>query len=165
MPRQVSSLWEKAGDRGTTNRVLPPHRTLGVKTMSAEPPRVLDVGQCNMDHGNISAMLAQRFGAAVERAHTIDEALAALRTAHYDLVLANRVFDADGAEGLDLIRRMQTDPQTRAVPVMMVSNYADAQETAVALGAQPGFGKAALDRPETIAALAPHLSRQPASRE
>ncbi len=132
--------------------------------MNAEPPRVLDVGQCNMDHGNISAMLSQRFGAAVQRAHTIDEAFAALRSDHYALVLANRVFDADGAEGLDLIRRMQTDPQTRNVPVMLVSNYADAQETAVALGARPGFGKAALDRPETIAALAPILTQSPAAK-
>lgn len=132
--------------------------------MSTGSPMVLDVGQCNMDHGNLSAMLAERFGAAVQRAHTIDEALAALRNAHYDLVLANRVFDADGAEGLDLIRRMQTDPQTRSIPVMLVSNYADAQETAVALGARPGFGKAALDRPETIAVLAPFLSPAPVAK-
>ena len=41
----------------------------------------------------------------------------------------------------------------RRVPVMLVSNYEDAQREAVAKGALPGFGKAALGQPHTLARL------------
>jgi hypothetical protein len=40
-----------------------------------------------------------------------------------------------------------------AAPVMLVSNYPEYQEKAVAMGALPGFGKAALREPETLAML------------
>ena len=40
---------------------------------------------------------------------------------------------------------------------MMVSNYADAQDKAVADGAVSGFGKAALDDPATVELLGTYL--------
>jgi len=43
------------------------------------------------------------------------------------------------------------------VPVMLVSNFADAQAQAVESGALPGFGKAALNAPETLARLKEQL--------
>ena len=123
-------------------------------------PRVLDVGQCDFDHDNISRMLAEEFGADVKRAATGEDAFRALEAAHYDLVLVNRVLDADGASGLDLIQRILASEDIRATPTMLVSNYADAQDAAVALGAARGFGKNTLTSPETRDLLAPMLDRQ-----
>jgi two-component system chemotaxis response regulator CheY len=119
--------------------------------------RVLSVGQCAFDHGNVSRALSGQFGAQVEAAATAREALDAVRRGGYDLVLVNRVFDADGGSGLDLIREVKKE--AAAVPVMLVSNFADAQEEAVKAGALPGFGKAALSAPETLARLEAHLGQ------
>lgn len=126
-------------------------------TMTEQTPRVLDVGQCDMDHGAIAGMLQREFGAAVDRADTADEALAAIRQEQYDLVLVNRIFDHDGSEGLGLIQRLKADEKRATVPVMLVSNYEEAQDQAVAGGAVRGFGKAVVEAPETIKALAAHL--------
>jgi hypothetical protein len=48
-------------------------------------PRVLSVGQCGFDHRSISGYLADRFGAEVERAHSLDDTRDAMMSAHYDL--------------------------------------------------------------------------------
>ena len=115
----------------------------------AQQPRILSVGQCSADHGSISRHLARTLDAHVVGAGTAAEALTALRAGPFQLVLVNRVGDADGAPGLDLIRSLKAAPELAAVPVMLVSNYADAQAQAVGLGALPGFGKAQLADPET----------------
>jgi two-component system chemotaxis response regulator CheY len=119
--------------------------------------RVLSVGQCGFDHGNICRALRRTFGTDVVAVATAGEALSLLRQGGFDLVLVNRVFDADGDSGLDLIRQIKGDEQLRPVPVMLVSNFPDAQQQAVAAGAEPGFGKAALEAVETMARLKPHL--------
>jgi len=111
--------------------------------------RVLSVGQCGADHGGISWAL-RAFGAEVAPAATQAEALERLRNEAFDLVLVNRVFDRDGDSGVDLIRRLKADEALRATPVMLVSNHADAQREAVEAGAEPGFGKAVLGRPEML---------------
>lgn len=120
--------------------------------------RVLNVGQCGFDHGNISRMLAEHFGAEVQAVATSDQAVGAVREGRFDLVLVNRVFDANGDSGLGLIKKLQSDEETRATPVMLVSNLLDAQDSAVALGARPGFGKNALTQPETRDVLASVLA-------
>jgi len=102
--------------------------------------RVLSVGQCGFDHRSISGYLADRFGAEVERADSLDDTRDAMRSARYDLVLVNRVLDEDGSSGLELIRALKHDPALADVPVMLVSNHADAQKAALDLGASPGFG-------------------------
>ena len=117
--------------------------------------KVLSVGQCAMDHGSISRVLRGRLGAEVTAAASADAALSALRQGGYSLVLVNRVFDADGDSGLEFIRKLASEP-TR-VPVMLVSNFADAQAQAVEAGAEQGFGKAALDEPQTIERLREYL--------
>ena len=117
--------------------------------MSTNEPRVLDVGQCDFDHENISRMLSEEFGAGAKRAATYEEAFRAVQAGHFDLVLVNRILDADGASGLDLIQRLLSNEDTRATPTMLVSNYADAQDAAVASGATRGFGKDTLTSPET----------------
>ena len=106
--------------------------------------RVLSVGQCGADHGSISWAMKTRFGADVISAETASEALATLGSNGFALVLVNRLLDADGTSGLELIKAMKADDALKVVPVMLVSNYEDAQAEAVAAGAVPGFGKGQL---------------------
>ena len=90
--------------------------------------RVLSVGQCGADHGGITRTLRQAFGAEVVAAHSAAEALGQLQHGDYALVLVNRVLDWDGSSGVDLVRAVKQDEALRRVPVMLVSNYADAQD-------------------------------------
>ena len=115
--------------------------------------RILSVGQCSPDGSAITAFLEQTFAAEVETADTADEAMSSIHNGPFDLVLINRIFDADGGSGLELIRSIKKDSGICKVPVMLVSNLADAQERAVAAGAEPGFGKAQVGTPEAIARL------------
>jgi len=108
--------------------------------------RVLNVGQCGFDHGTIARFLNRDFGADVVGAGTSREAVELLRGEKFDLVLVNRVSDADGSSGLELIRTLKADPALAGVPVMLVSNYPDAQEQAEAIGAIPGFGKSEISK-------------------
>lgn len=133
--------------RGYRIAVVPPLK-------SPMPRKVLDVGQCDLDNYLITQMLQRQFGAEVTRVRTHRDAQAALEATAYDLVLINRINDADGSPGLEFLRSLKADPATAAVPVMLVSNYADAQADAVAAGAQPGFGKSQLDAAETRLRLA-----------
>lgn len=129
--------------------------------MSSNHVRILDVGQCDYDHGQISRLLTSNFKAEIDRAHTIEDALSALQATCYDLVLVNRVFDRDGSAGLDFLKHMKSDAALRDTPVMLVSNYTDAQDAAVAAGALRGFGKSALNDPETVSTLSRALQDQP----
>ncbi len=120
--------------------------------------RVLSVGQCVADHTSIAWTLQSRFQAEVQPADTPDEALAQLRNGTFDLVLVNRVFDADGSSGVEFIRRVKADEALRSVSVMLVSNYEDSQREAEQAGAVPGFGKAALGQPTMLARVKEFLS-------
>ena len=126
--------------------------------MSQHTVRVLDVGQCNPDHTAIATLLKNEFGAVVDRAAGYEQIQHMIGFYDYDLILVNRILDADGSEGLVLIEQLKTDDATRAVPVMMVSNFADAQAEAQASGAVLGFGKNALSDPATVAQLRPYLA-------
>ncbi len=106
-----------------------------------DQPRILSVGQCSFDHRLLTRHLSKSYGAQVAGANTLSEALVTLRAGEFDLVLVNRIFDNDGTEGFDLIRALKADPELAHVPVMLVSNYEDAQVEAKSLGALPGFGK------------------------
>ena len=116
--------------------------------------RVLSVGQCGMDHAALRRLIEGRFDAVVVPADLPDEGLDALHGGGFDLVLVNRRFDADGTDGLDFIRRLLADEAAANVPVMLVTNYPEVQQQAVAAGARPGFGKSQLGDPETAARLA-----------
>lgn len=119
--------------------------------------RVLSVGQCGVDHAALSAMLENNFGAEVVPAETAADALVALGHEKFDLVVVNRKLDADYSDGLEIIRRIKADPQLAATPCMLVTNYPEHQQAAIAAGAEPGFGKLAYDRPETREQLARFL--------
>lgn len=115
--------------------------------------RVLSVGQCSADHGSISWMLRSNFDAEVTPAATAADALAELGRGGYDLVLVNRVFDSDGSSGVQFIEQIKAVDRLKNVPVMLVSNFDDAQQEAARRGALPGFGKNALRQPATLETL------------
>ena len=119
--------------------------------------RVLSVGQCGADHRKIARTL-QPFNVEIVSADTTAEALAKMREKPFALVLANRVYDADGSSGLELVRQIKGDVALRAVPVMLVSNHEDAQMEAVQAGAVPGFGKSALYGPLVAERVRPFLA-------
>jgi CheY-like chemotaxis protein len=118
---------------------------------------VLDVGQCQMDHGALRRLIEGEFAADVTLAHSAEQALAQLRSRQFDLVLVNRKLDADYSDGLEIIKLIKADPDLAGVNVMLVTNYAEHQEQAVAAGAAPGFGKSELTEPATIDRLKRYL--------
>lgn len=122
--------------------------------------RVLSVGQCGADHYSVSRTLQGHFGAEVVAADGAAEALGLMEQQAFDLVLVNRVFDTNGASGLDFIRQLTQREPKAIVPVMLVSNYDDAQREAVAAGARPGFGKASLGQPQMLARVRDALAEE-----
>ena len=119
--------------------------------------RVLDVGQCAADHWAIRHFVEGEFAAEVVQAHDLDDALGQLRAGGFDLVLVNRKLDANYGDGLEVIRQIKADAELAATPVMLVSNYPEYQEQAVAAGAEGGFGKAQLGAAATRERLARFL--------
>jgi CheY-like chemotaxis protein len=119
--------------------------------------RILSVGQCQADNGRLSQSLWQLLGAEVVAAEDAVEA-ERLRPEAFDLVLVNRVFDGNGASGIEFIRLLKQNGV--ATPVMLVSNYEDAQREAVAAGAVPGFGKAALGHAAMVERLRAVLDQE-----
>ena len=119
--------------------------------------RVLDVGQCSPDHWSIKHLVEGELGAQVVQAHSLEQSLELLRQQPFDLVLVNRKLDADYSDGLEIIRQIKADAELAKTPVMLVSNYPEYQDEAVAAGAEPGFGKAQLNSPATRKRLEAYL--------
>lgn len=119
--------------------------------------RVVNVGQCGFDHASIAGVLKREFAAEVIAADGAQDAMAALGQGPCNLVLVNRQLDADGSDGLDVIRLLKADAKFSGIPVMLISNYPEYQETSVKAGAEPGFGKRDLASKETRAKLARFL--------
>ncbi|NNJ24043.1 response regulator [Alienimonas chondri] len=115
-------------------------------------PRVLNVGQCVPDHMSISSYLRRKFDADVVKVDSEEDALELVSRGNVDLVLVNRLYDADGASGLQTVQAIASGDE--APPVMLVSNFADAQERAVKAGALLGFGKGEISAAETDEKLA-----------
>jgi CheY-like chemotaxis protein len=122
--------------------------------------RVLDVGQCGPDHASIRSFLTSNFDCEVVLVDDAAGALAKLRDEQFDLVLVNRKLDIDYSDGVEVIRALKANPKAANVPVMLVTNYPEHQEAAIAAGAIPGFGKLEFDKPETRAKIA-ELLEQP----
>jgi DNA-binding NtrC family response regulator len=110
-------------------------------------PRILSVGQCGFDSASIERLFKHDFSAEVESVDTGRDALGRLQAENFDLILVNRRLDGDGSSGVALLEQLHA--QSPDVPMMLVSDKPDAQAEAVAKGALPGFGKAALRHPET----------------
>lgn len=107
--------------------------------------RILDIGQCGFDHSNISSFLTSHFDVEVDRAHQWADAEGKLQEESYDLILINRLLDRDHSEGLLILKQLKATDDYSDIPVMLVSNYEDAQQTAMAAGAVAGFGKSSLN--------------------
>jgi CheY-like chemotaxis protein len=120
--------------------------------------RVLDVGNCVPDHAAIRRMLETTFAAEVVQAHRSSDALQHLRSSRFDLVLVNRKLDEDYSDGLDIIKQIKADERLAPIPCMLITNYADHQQTAVEAGAVWGFGKREVFSDETRERLAPFLT-------
>lgn len=116
--------------------------------MSTDGKPILLVGHCGPDAWMLRSM-AQRAAKGsdvfmVNSQSALDE--------HLDnagLLLVNRVLDGSfgGDSGIELIRTLATDG---APPMMLVSNFEDAQAEAEAAGAHPGFGKRDANSPQTM---------------
>ena len=120
--------------------------------------RVLDVGNCVPDHAAIRGMLIKTFGVEVAQADGPDDTLSLLRQQPFDLVLVNRKLDQDYSDGLDIIKTIKADAQLASTPCMLITNYPDQQATAVAAGAEYGFGKKELYAEATHQRLSKFLS-------
>ncbi|MCO6457887.1 MAG: response regulator [Pirellulaceae bacterium] len=125
--------------------------------MVADRKRVLDVGNCALDHGAIRQLLESRFQAEVRQAHDWEDARRQFEQASFDLVLVNRILDRDGSQGLDVIRRLKADQRLGNVPVMLITNFEHHQQSAVAAGAAASFGKRQLNDAGTLEALERYL--------
>jgi len=113
--------------------------------------RVLSVGQCGPDHAGIVAFLSRHFpGVEVDTAKLPADTMEKLHAGPYDLILVNRKLDEDYSDGLEIIKAIKADPELKATPVMLVTNYEEHQDAAVAIGAERGFGKLEYGEPETI---------------
>ena len=120
--------------------------------------KVLSIGQCDADNQRISHMLNSHFQIEYSTAEDQRDALSKLNGQSFDIVLVNRILDSNGAQGLEIISEMKSNGQLKSIPVMLVSNFQDAQESAVAAGAEPGFGKSSLGDEQTIELLQKHLA-------
>jgi CheY-like chemotaxis protein len=116
--------------------------------------RVLDVGQCGPDHASIRRYLTNHFDVDIVQTHGLSDTLAELRAGQFDLVLVNRKLDADYSDGIEILREIKSAAEIAHVPVMLITNYADHQDAAVAAGAHRGFGKLEFDDPATKEKLA-----------
>ncbi len=121
---------------------------------------LLDCGNCGPDFHAIRQMVSSHFGASVVQSHGIEDTLEMLRNQSVDLVTVNRKLDRDYSDGLDVAVAIKSDPELGSVPVMLVTNYEEHQETAMAAGCVKGFGKLAIKDPETRNLLEPFLQSE-----
>jgi len=102
-------------------------------------------------------MVTSNFDAVVLQTHGVEDTLKLLRGRQVDLVTVNRKLDRDYTDGLDVVRQIKADEEVGSVPVMLVTNYDEHQQTAMGQGAVRGFGKLEIGTPETIEKLQPFL--------
>jgi len=111
---------------------------------------VLDVGNCGPDHSAISSMLRKHFDVDILRSDQLADTLAILNNQPVDLILINRKLDIDYSDGMDILHAIKKSDASRDIPVMLITNYAEYQQQAVAAGAILGFGKLELHAPDTL---------------
>lgn len=124
---------------------------------------LLDCGNCGPDFNSIRQMVKSKFGASVVQSHGAEDTLAILREKKIDLVTVNRKLDRDYTDGLEVIKAIKSDPEVGSVPVMLVTNYDEHQETAIEAGCVRGFGKLSIGDEETRLLLEPFLGKDSAN--
>lgn len=109
--------------------------------------KVVLVGHCGPDSSYLR-MAVGRAGKTISVLMADDqEELKAVLDSSPDLLLLNRElpYGFDETLGVDVIRSLRVKYPN--VPMMLVSNYPDAQADAVKAGALPGFGKREIGSP------------------
>lgn len=123
--------------------------------------KVLLIGHCGPDSSYLKMAIKKAVSDAdVLSADDSAELAAALEHYQIDLMLFNRElgygFDPD--QGVDAIRLLRASwPEAR---MMLVSNYPEAQQAAIAAGALPGFGKRDIGTPRVTELLRQALTHQ-----
>lgn len=106
-------------------------------------------------------MLKRNYGAQVLRADQLQDTLELLQNRSVDLILINRKLDIDYSDGIEILRVLKRTPPFDTIPVMLITNYPEHQQQAMAEGAVLGFGKLELSTPETKQKLVPFLNASP----
>ncbi|MEZ6087225.1 MAG: response regulator [Pirellulaceae bacterium] len=120
---------------------------------------VLDIGNCGPDYSAIRSLIESNFDAQVLRADKASDALQLLEQQDsVSLITVNRKLDCDYSDGIDVIRQIKEDERFKDIPVMLITNYVEHQDAAVAIGAVRGFGKLQYREPETHSKLAAILT-------
>jgi hypothetical protein len=107
------------------------------------PRRIVLVGHCGPDMFMLKTAVSRAVPSAAIEIANEQASLEQYRNDHA-VLLVNRVLDGSFStdSGIDLIGELTKDD---GAPVcMLVSNFPEAQEEAVANGARPGFGKSQL---------------------
>ncbi len=109
------------------------------------------VGHCGFDSSGLKRLVKDAFGKDAKAVRVNDEGK--LASSGCTLLLVNRVLDGrfESENGIELIRAHAA--KGGAVPAMLVSNYADAQASAIEAGGLAGFGKSDLREEATIEKL------------
>lgn len=118
---------------------------------------VVDCGNCGPDFHSIRQFLTSNFGAVVVQTHNAAETLKLLRERDVALVTVNRKLDRDYSDGMDVVKMIKADQEVGEIPVMLVTNYEEHQQSAIAAGCVRGFGKLSLSEPGTVNLLKPYL--------
>jgi DNA-binding NarL/FixJ family response regulator len=107
---------------------------------------VVLVGHCGVDGPRLQSQLSRLPDVTVTRVNTPADLERSCREGHADLLLVNREPVGFDEEGIDIVRQVANNyPNTK---VMLVSDYAEAQDEAVRAGALQGFGKALMGSEE-----------------
>jgi len=120
--------------------------------------RVALVGHCGADRSYLHIAVASA-SRGIEIVSADDEqSLNRVLDEGVDLILFNRILDYGFREdeGVEMIRRLRA--AYPKVKMMLVSNFADAQQAAIAAGAVPGFGKREIGSERMKQALCSALS-------
>lgn len=120
---------------------------------------LIDCGNCGPDFHSIRQMVTSHFDATVLQTHGAKDTLEMLESRPVDLITVNRKLDRDYSDGLDVVKLIRSDQRFDSIPIMLVTNYPEHQDAAVAAGCVRGFGKLDIGDPATIATLEPFLGQ------
>jgi CheY-like chemotaxis protein len=120
----------------------------------------VDIGNCDPDFNSIQKMLTGKYNVVVQRCHQLTDAIQFLSEHRVDLILINRKLDVDYTDGVEILRHLKLSPLYKSIPTMIVTNYAEHQEAAVADGAEYGFGKLQYGEPATHERLSRFLDQK-----
>ena len=115
----------------------------------------------------ISSLLTKRFesvGAIIATSNAGDTAAASIKKEMPNIVLLDIMLP--GADGFQVLQQLKADPETRKIPVIMLSNMGDKvhMDKAKQLGAVNFLIKATLSIDEIISEVAKQLSLESMTR-